>query len=138
MALTHAKAREAFDYVVNVVLQVPKEGPLYKALEKSGDNDVMAMISLPDCDIDTLTFDRSDTEKNVPLSRGDKNLLHIFCHYILYRDSIGHPIENDWLSLTSEDFDDYRVSPHCLAIVRGSVPPPPVSTTTTTAPTQST
>ena len=77
---------------MNNVFQVPNDGPLYKALEKSGDNDVMAMISLRDCDIDMLTFDRSDAEKDFPLSRGDKNLLHIFCHYILYRDSIGHPI----------------------------------------------
>jgi len=82
--------------------KIPKEGPLYKALEKSGDNDIMAMITLCDCDIDSLTYDRSDTEKDVPLSRVDKNLLCIFTH-----ESIGHPIGNDWLSLTAEDFDDF-------------------------------
>jgi len=137
MPTTRSKT-EAFKHIVNNVFQVPNDGPLYKALEKSGDNDVMAMISLRDCDIDTLTFDRSDTEKNVPLSRGDKNLLRIFCHYVLYCDSIGHPIGHDWLSLTSDDFDDYQISSHCLAIVSGSVPPPPALTTTTTASTQST
>jgi len=94
-------------HIVNVVFQVPMEGPLYIALEKSGDNDVMAMISLHDCDIDSLTYDRSDTKKDVPLSRGDKNFLCIFCHYVLHCDSIGHPIGNDWLSLTSNDFDNY-------------------------------
>ncbi len=52
---------EAFKHILNVVFQVPKEGSLYKALEKSGDNDIMAMISLHDCDIDSLTYDRSDT-----------------------------------------------------------------------------
>jgi len=74
---------DAFKHIMNVVFQIPKEGPLYKALEKSGDNDIMAMITLCDCDIDSLTYDRSDTEKDVSLSRGDKNLLHIFTHYIL-------------------------------------------------------
>ena len=107
MPSIHSKAVEAFKHIMNVVFQVPKEGPLYKTLEKSGDNDVMAMISLCDCDIDLLTYNRSDTEKDVPLSRGDINLLCIFCHYILYCDSIGYPIEHDWLSLTSEEFDNY-------------------------------
>ena len=46
MALTRAKAKEAFDYVVNVVFQVSKEGPLYKALEKPGHTDIRDMISL--------------------------------------------------------------------------------------------
>jgi len=46
MALTPAKAKEAFDHVVNVIFQVPKGGLLYKALMKSGDNDIMAMIIL--------------------------------------------------------------------------------------------
>ncbi len=62
MPTTHSET-EAFRHIVNNVFQVPNDGPLYKALEKSGDNDVMAMISLHDCDIDTLIFDRSDTER---------------------------------------------------------------------------
>jgi len=46
MALTCTKAKEAFDYVVNVVLQVPKESPIYKALEKSGNNNIMAIYMI--------------------------------------------------------------------------------------------
>jgi len=133
MPSTHSKtSAEAFKHIMNVVFQVSKEGPLYKALDKSGDIDVMAMIALHDCDIDSLTYNRSDTKNDVTFSKGDKNLLHIFCHYVLYHDSIGHPIEKDWLSLTLEDFDNYQVSPHCLTIVRGSVPPPPAPSTNTT------
>ncbi len=75
MALTPAKAMEAFDHVVNVVFQVPKEGLLYKALEKSGDTDIRDMISLKNPDINSLTYDRSDTDQDIPISRGDKNLL---------------------------------------------------------------
>jgi len=41
MALTPAKVMDAFDHVVNVVFQVSKEGPLYKALEKSGETDMI-------------------------------------------------------------------------------------------------
>jgi len=131
MALvTHTKRAEAFKHIVNVVFQIPKEGPLYKALEKSRDNDVIAMITLCDCDIDSLTYDRSDTEKDLPLSRGDRNLLCIFCHYVLYCHSIGSPIEYDWLSITSKDFDKFWISPHCPTIVRGSAPLPTAVSTT--------
>ncbi len=127
MALTRAKAKDAFDYVMNVVFQVPNDGPLYKALEKSGDNDVMAMISLCHCDIDTLTFDRSGAEKNIPLTRNDKNLLHIFQDYILHCHSIGEPIGQDWLSISAEDFEDYQLG-HYLTTLADSEAPPPAST----------
>jgi len=73
MALICAKAKEAFDYVMSVVFQVPKEGLLYKALENSGDTDI---ISHNDADIESLTYDRSSTDKDVSLYISDKSLLH--------------------------------------------------------------
>jgi len=127
MALTRAKAREAFDYVVNVVFQVSKEGPLYRALEKSGDTDIRDMISLRNPDIESLTYDRSDTEKGIPLMRGDKNLLCIFQYYILYRHSIGDPIGQDFWSISTEDFEDYRLG-HYLTTLADFEPEPPAST----------
>ncbi len=97
----------AFDHVLNVVFGVPKDGPLYKALVKSGDTDIRDIISLDEADIDSLTYDKSDTETYVPLSRHDKALIHIFRCYILHCNSIGSPIGEDWLSITQEDFDKY-------------------------------
>jgi len=127
MALTRAKAREAFDYVVNVVFQVSKEGPLYKALEKSGDTDIRDMISLRNPDIESLTYDRSDTEKDTPLTSGDKNLICIFQYYILYHHSIGDPIGQDFWSISTEDFEDYRLG-HYLTTLADFEPEPPAST----------
>jgi len=99
MALIRAKAKDAFDYVVNVVFQVPKEGPLYKALEKSGDTDIRDMVTLRACDIDSLTYDRNDTDKNIPLTKKKKKLLRIFQDYILHCHSIGNPTGGlvEWL-----------------------------------------
>ncbi len=93
MSLTCVKAKEAFDHVV--VFQAAKEESLYKALKKLGDNAIMAMITFHDCDIDSLTYDRSDTEKDIPLTRGDKILLCIFQDLILHYHSIGDPIQQD-------------------------------------------
>jgi len=92
MPLTQAKDMEAFDHMLNVVFRVPKVGPLYKALTKSGDTDIRDILLLDETDIDSLTYNRSDTEKDIPLSRWDKVLIHIFKHYILHHSSIGLPI----------------------------------------------
>jgi len=107
--MTQPKDLEAFDHLLNVVFRVPKDGPLYKALMKSGDTDIMDILSLDEADIDSLTYDRSDTEKDMPLSRWNKVLLKIFKHYILHCSSIGLPIGNDWLSITPEDFGNFKL-----------------------------
>ncbi len=112
---------------MNVAFQIPKEGPLYKALVKSGDDDVMAMISLRDCDIDSLTYARSDTKKDIPLTRIDKNLLCIFHDYILHCHSVGNPIGQDWLSISTEDLEDYWLG-HYLTTLADLEPQPPAST----------
>jgi len=80
MSLTQTKDMEAFNHLLNVVFRVPKDGPLYNALKKSGDTDIRDIILLDEADIDSLTYDRSDTEKDIPLSRWDKALIHILKH----------------------------------------------------------
>jgi len=59
MPLTRNKITAAFDHVLNVVFGVPKDGPLYKALVKSGDTDIRDIISLDEADIGSLTYDKS-------------------------------------------------------------------------------
>jgi len=76
---------------------------------KSGDTDIRDILLLSETDIDSLTYDRSDTEMDIPLPRWDKALIHIFKHYILHHSSIGSPIGDDWLSITPVDFGKYRV-----------------------------
>ncbi len=89
------KVTAAFDHVLNVVFGVPKDGPLYKALVKSGDIDMWDVISLSEPDINSLTYDKSDTETDIPLPRHEKVLLHIFKYYLLHCSSIGSPIGVD-------------------------------------------
>jgi len=56
-------------------------------------------------------------------------LLHIFKCYILHCNLIGSPIGEDWLSITQEDFDKYRVSPDYVAIKLGTTTPKPPTNT---------
>jgi len=55
MPLTQTKDMEAFDHLLNAVFRVPKDGPLYKALIKSGDTAIRDIITLDETDIDSLT-----------------------------------------------------------------------------------
>jgi len=131
-------AKEVFDHVLNVVFQVPKDRPLYKALLKSGDTNVWDTISLNQADIDSLTYDRSETEKNVSLSRQDKILLHIFNHYTPPLQFNRFP-NLRWLAvLTPEDFDRYQVGPDYIAIkyLGATAPKPPATTVQSPQPAQ--
>jgi len=77
MPLTRTKVTAAFDHVLTVVFGVPKDGPLYKALVKSGDIDMRDVILLSESDIDSLTYDKSDTETDTP-SPGMRRLSSTF------------------------------------------------------------
>jgi len=78
-----------------------------KVLGEAGDNDIRSLVSISDTDIDSLTYNMSETEKDVFLSRREQNHLHIFHHYIFHHNSIGSPIGDTWLSIISNDFDSY-------------------------------
>jgi len=127
MPVTRTKVTAAFDHVLNVVFGVLKDDPLYKALVKSGDTDIRDIISLDETDIGSLTYDKSATEIDLPLSRRDKALLHIFKCYILHRNLIGSPIGEDWVSITQGD--KYQVSPDYIAIKLGTTAPKPPTNT---------
>jgi len=117
MPLTHGKAKEAFDHVVMFILKLLRKSHSKRPCRSQGigNNDIKSMVSISDTDIDSLTYDKSEMEKDVFLSRRDKSLIHIFHYYIIHCNSDGDPIGDPWLSSTSNDFDSYQVSPDYIA-----------------------
>jgi len=51
---------------------------------KSGNIDMRDVISLDEPDIDSLTYDKSNAETDIPLPRHEKFLLCIFRYYLLH------------------------------------------------------
>jgi len=137
MALTRAMATEAFNHVLSAVFRVPKDGPLMNALVKSGDGDIVTMLSLNATDIDSLTYDKSETEKDIPLPQNQRSLLHIFKQYIVHWYNIGDPIEDNWMSISAADFDRYRTSPEYQLITMGANTQSPVVTPRSSKPSHS-
>jgi hypothetical protein len=39
---------------------------------------------------------------------GEIKLIKTFIHYVYYRQEINEPVNNQWLSITQEDFDQFR------------------------------
>jgi len=97
------------------------------ALRKSGDDDIRTMDSLNDMAIDSLTFDRSDIETDVPLLRSQKDLLHIFKHYVWHCYATGNPIEDNWTTIAADDFTAYHTGPDYLDIPLGFIPQPHIA-----------
>jgi len=70
------------------------------------------LVTLSDEDIDSLTFDQRDEEKDTPLERAHWTLLYIFCHYCDHQSHNGVPIGDDWFAITAaDDFNYYHTSP---------------------------
>ena len=76
MPLTKSKAIEAFQHILSNVLKVPEKGPLSKALESAGYEDIWGLATLSNADIESLTY-WDNKEKNIPLGRTHKPTPHI-------------------------------------------------------------
>ena len=59
-------------------------------------------------------------------------MLKSFKHYVGYLSTIGTPVKNqDWLSLDSGDFDDFRIDPYNCENTGHVVPSNPATNITT-------
>ena len=56
------------------------------------------------------------TINNVPLAH--KLHVKIFQGYISYRNQIGKPIDDDWLSITKDDINKYKCSNECQTYMK--------------------
>ena len=78
-------------------------------MTKFGIDNILDFLGFNDAYIDTLTFDRSTTERDIPLGIGDKTIIRLFRRFVEFRDSIGDPIDESFDQLTPEEFDEFRL-----------------------------
>ncbi len=121
MPLTQAKAIEAFEHILSYVFKVPKD-----RLAIAGYEDIWGLFTLSDADIESLTYDWIDMEKDIPLGR-HQSLLHIFCHYCDHQNYMGAPIGDDWFAVSADDFNAYCTSSDYRPPSTGAVISPPTA-----------
>ena len=117
--LSHqVQAKAAFDHVLHSVLGKDNASALTRGLLKAGVDDICLLVNMEDSTISTLTYDRSEAEKDIPVPKGDKNLLQVFLDYVSHRNATIDPLSGDigsWLHLSQASFDIFRLNPSYIA-----------------------
>ena len=122
---------EAFEHIIANVFGRATDSPLRKALLAAGIEEIYDLISIEDNAIDSLTYDRSNTERNVSIPSGDKTLIRIFLAFFQHRNASGTPIDDTWSSLTRDEFSQFRVQSWAM---RTTTAPAPMATAPSTSP----
>ena len=121
MVVTRAEAQAIFDHILDNILSRRGSNDLKRALEHEGNNDLFSMMTMDDESIDDLKYpDSADPSILVDVIRGDKGMLKLWREYVLHRESIGDPIGDNWLQVTQQQFDEFRISSKNISRVAGN------------------
>ena len=96
---------------------------LKMALVSENIDDMFTLLNLDHATIDSLTYDKSSTETNIAVSKGEKGLLKVFLDFVLHREHTGNPIGDDWTAVDQASFDGFRVDPTYLSSKVGATTP---------------
>ena len=129
MPITRAEARAALNHAVVTVFGTQDDGPLAKALEKGGYQDIRDVLVMTPRDLDDLRYNDS-TGAAVPVPRRHLAKIEIFCMFVIHRIEKGDPIGDAWTSITGQEFDDFCISPAFLATQHGLETPAVLSSST--------
>jgi hypothetical protein len=104
--LTHVQCMAAFEHITHTVMEQTDGSPLLKALANSEIDNIYALLCLDQQQIDALEYDDSGTRKFLAVAY--RNRVTAFVAYVCHRTRIGTPIGTDYLSVTADEFDEYR------------------------------
>ena len=121
MLLTLSQAKDAFNHILDVIFEQGDGTPLKSALLEIGISDILGLISIDNDTINRLTYaDPKDHSNRICVKKGVKSLVSIFQCYVLHCSTKGTPIK-DWLQVTQEDFDEFRVNPTYVATAQSAL-----------------
>lgn len=98
--LSLSASKAAFFHVIDDILIGPDDvSDLSSSLLSCGHTEVYDLLRMTQADIDAL----------VGVNRGERSLLTQFQDFVVARHQEGNPIENDWGTLTIDEFDSFRL-----------------------------
>jgi hypothetical protein len=100
------RAMAAYKHVTSNILNQLEGSPLLTALNNAGVFDISDLISLTGQQVHSLSYDDNGTMRPVPVA--PRNRVITFVAYINYRNNHGTPIGNDYLSVTGDQYDNFR------------------------------
>jgi hypothetical protein len=126
MTVTRAvMQRNIYKHLIETLMDLDPKGPIPKALEADRSTTVADIISLTASDIAALRFKATDSEGKETISalgRGKQHHILIITSFVIHKRSLGHPmlLEEDWLLITTEEFQKYCTSPDFIDITHGT------------------
>jgi hypothetical protein len=137
MVVTRQEAKTIFDHILDQVISRHGTNDLKTALVRDGVDDLFSLLNIDDATIDDLQYpDPNDATNLLEVRRSDKSMIKLWRDYVLYRESKGDPIGDNWLQVTQESFDEFRLSSTNVARLSSfatTLPTMSVSPGTTTA-----
>ena len=117
MVLTRNEAKSTFVHVMDNVLGRKDGSALKSSLIEEGIDDIFSFMSLDENTIDGLKYEDQDDDNIIkPIRLSDKMLLKCFLHFVTNKDLEGNTInDHDWIKITQEEFDEFRISPTYIA-----------------------
>ena len=116
MVATRAQTNiDPFNHILDNVFNQAADSPLRKSLQHEGIDDIFALVSLAESEIDALQY-TDENEDQVPLPQGYRPLLYALLGYIMECKARGNPIASDgWTHVTAQEFNEYRISSSFIA-----------------------
>ena len=124
-----ATRQKIFEHVVRTVLGLGDDSSLEKALTAQDVQilTVFDILGMTEENIDNLeyVYDPDGDGQNAevrPVPTGYKNLVRVLQDYVAFSKACGFDI-TDWLKVTQDDFNEFRISPEYVAARRsGKIP----------------
>jgi len=125
MVITRAEATTIFDYILDNILSRDGSNDLKRALEREGFNDLFSFMTMDDAAIDGLQYqDPNDTSVLFDVLRSDKTMVRLWKQFVVHRESTGCPIGDNWLQVTQQQYDEFRLSSISINRCRVAAPAP--------------
>jgi hypothetical protein len=133
VTLTRSEAKSAFNHVLDTVLGRDNPLSLKLSLLDEGIDDIFDFITLTESSINSLVYeDPNNTGSFLPVQKGDKMLVK--CIHSFDQHLVSQGIPNDYVKLTQQEFESYRISATYRVNVQSLQPTPiPVTSSLSTS-----
>jgi hypothetical protein len=115
MVLTREQSKNAFEHILTVVFGLTPTNPLMQALAIHQIASIEELLLLCPSQIEALSVVDATTGMATPVPMSRCNLIHAFRQYLIHQEQNGDPIDENWTSITKEEFDSYRRCPALIA-----------------------
>ena len=122
MGLTRQQKKDALKHILEQVFDLDPDSPIQRALELNDIQFPFDLISIAEVEYELLEYEEDGAR--ITTSKGNAGLLKSFKCFVHYKNAQRDPIgDNDWTSITCDEFDQFQISPnlHC------AVPPSPIT-----------